>query len=176
LYPDYNRSEQGAEGAAFMAMAAALVDLLPLELQVWVTKRAATEGTTPDQMVLTLLTGAAALIDYADRDRGLPPVPAYTARVTGSSLDREISRRAEDAAERIVTQGKPWSIREAVRRAVVSLGEADADQVRTEVNRLMGFTHAGSTESLRTILSQLAIGGAIQRIRYGVYGPVTRRD
>jgi hypothetical protein len=67
--------------------------------------------------------------------------------------------------------GKPWSIREAVRRAVVTLGESDAEQVRVEVNRLMGFTYAGRTESMRTILSQLVTGGAIRRIRYGVYGP-----
>lgn len=152
-----------------MAMAATLVSLLPFSLAVWVEDRARAEGVTPDEMVLTLLEGAKGLIEYADRDRGLPPVPEFAPR--RSSLDQEIARRAEEAARQLVLAGKPWSLREAIRRAVVNLREADAEQVRAEVNRLMGFTYAGSTESLRTILSQLVTGGAIRRIRYGVYGP-----
>jgi hypothetical protein len=56
-----------------MALTTSLVDLLPYALATWVTNRAAREGVTPDAMVLTMLEGAKGLIDYADRDRGLPP-------------------------------------------------------------------------------------------------------
>lgn len=78
-----------------MALAPSLVDLLPFPLQLRIAERAAKEGVTPDEALVTLLTGALALLDYADRDRGLPPVPAYgPPQRRRTPLDAEIGRRA----------------------------------------------------------------------------------
>jgi hypothetical protein len=136
-----------------MAFTSALVDLLPFPLAVWVTERAAKEGTTPDQLVLTLLEGSKRLIDYADRDRGLPPVPT----VWATPLERP-------------------SLHDAARMAVVRLREADTPQIHAEMTRQMGF-RCVEIGSLRAILSHLVRDGEIRRLRYGVYGPpITGED
>jgi hypothetical protein len=143
-----------------MAMAAALVDLLPLELQVWVTKRAATEGTTPDQMVLTLLTGAAALIDYADRDRGLPPVAPPIAIVAAQAVRRVTAEQEtwERAVARIVRHSdKPMRV---------------ADVLSAAYREGVPLTRAKTT----TILRWLAQRDVIRRIAPGTYRAISKED
>jgi hypothetical protein len=138
-----------------MTMAVTIVDLLPWPLATWVRARAALEGTTPDALIVTLLQGAQALIAYADRDRGLPPVAVNMPPPPIVALPPRRERP---------------TMAEALRCAVVTLGEATAATASAEVRRVLGYPYL-PPRTAATLLSALTQRGELRRLRPGVYGP-----